>query len=261
MMFMLLVFARTTYAEKSPLIINVPMYTKLVTDKKTGAKLFALNGKIEGDSGIVYEWSGGTRNGYVHGAGTVKEYRNKTLIQSTKGTFDQGKMQGSFTGKSYGKDPITFEGNCKDGHLKGNFLMSSANDKLELMADNNTFEVVSEFRKHADGTNEEVKFANGEPISVKMALAQGSYVGGFTKNGMNGKGLLKLSNGIIYDGEFLNNKMHGKGKLTYADGKVYIGDFKEGDCAGEGTLYDKNGKVVRQGKWEKKSVEPASTEE
>jgi len=131
-------------------------------------------------------------------------------------------------------------------------------NKIELIVKNNkVISGIVSFTKE-DGTMD-MKFANGDIVSVKIVSSKTSYEGGFSNNGMNGTGILKINNGIIYDGEFLNNRMHGKGNLTFPNGNVYIGDFVEGFMTGDGTFYDKSGAVIKQGRWEKgKLVESAA---
>ena len=45
---------------------------------------------------------------------------------------------------------------------------------------------------------------------------------------MHGKGIMKWSNGKMYEGEFDNDNRTGKGKLTDTDGKEVKGIFKDG---------------------------------
>jgi len=256
--FALFIFTETTFAEDKPFDFDFPIYTNWVTDHKTGAKLLVLSSKQEGESGVVYEWSGGTLNGYAHGVGSVNEYKNDVLSESYKGTFDHGKMQGHFIGANYGKRPGTVEWDCIDGNLSGKVTITWEKDKIELIVENN--KIISGIASVTtkDGATMDMKVANGDIVSVKMVSSRFTYEGDFSKNGMNGTGILKTGNGIIYEGEFLNNKMHGKGNFTFPNGNVYRGDFVEGVMTGNGILYDKSGAVIKQGRWEKNIlVEPA----
>lgn len=49
---------------------------------------------------------------------------------------------------------------------------------------------------------------------------------GELKNGYyNGKGFLKLSNGMTYNGQFMDNVFHGQGRLVLSNGKIFEGEF------------------------------------
>ena len=249
----LFVFAGTIYAEKNPVDFSFPeIHTTWVVDQNSGIKLMVLSSKAENEAeaGVVYEWQGSSLNGYAHGVGIVNEYKNGAFSATYRGTFDHGKMQGHFIGKSYGKNDGDFEWNCIDGNLDGKFIATMKDGKLELIAKNKKFISGLFSIKRAEGFIE-AKVANGDIVSVNLQYANVSYEGGFNKAGMNGIGVLKITNGITYEGEFLNNKMHGKGKLTYPNGNVYVGDFVAGEFNGYGTLYDADGNIIKQGNWEK----------
>ena len=49
---------------------------------------------------------------------------------------------------------------------------------------------------------------------------------------MIGKGLLKFSNGDIYEGYFANDKLNGYGTITHKDGTTKSGHWKDGDFVG-----------------------------
>lgn len=52
---------------------------------------------------------------------------------------------------------------------------------------------------------------------------------------MNGKGLMKNSNGDEYDGEWMYSSRHGKGVMKYSNGDTYYGEWKDDKYMGEST--------------------------
>ena len=73
-----------------------------------------------------------------------------------------------------------------------------------------------------------------EMISSKTGKVDNIEVTGYYKGEVNGgtmadgKGVMKFSNGDIYDGNWKNGKMNGKGAMLYHDGAFYQGDWKDG---------------------------------
>lgn len=51
---------------------------------------------------------------------------------------------------------------------------------------------------------------------------------------MNGQGILKNSNGTVYEGEWKNHQPHGKGSEVFADKSSFKGDFVYGKKSGFG---------------------------
>ena len=90
------------------------------------------------------------------------------------------------------------------------------------------------------------------------------YQGGFLDNRKHGLGVIRYSDGRVYDGTFQLDQMgkgkmtyvdgsiywgywseegerHGRGKLTYSDSSVYDGEFENGSTHGHGKLTLANG--------------------
>ncbi|ONI38190.1 hypothetical protein AN640_02740 [Candidatus Epulonipiscium fishelsonii] len=42
----------------------------------------------------------------------------------------------------------------------------------------------------------------------------------------------------LYEGTFMSNKLQGSGIIKYTDGKIYEGDFYEGIAVGKGKILD-----------------------
>ena len=88
-----------------------------------------------------------------------------------------------------------------------------------------------------------LRFKNNEK-SIK-------YIGEWSSNKMNGKGILYYRNGKKnYEGHFLNDKKHGKGRLYDENERIiYNGDFSDDIKQGKGILYHKNGKKEYEGEF------------
>lgn len=68
---------------------------------------------------------------------------------------------------------------------------------------------------------------------------------------MDGKGILKMRNGDIYEGEFKNDKRDGYGVFKWHDGRIFKGSWKEGKQHGEGVyLGIGSTRMLKKGIWE-----------
>jgi hypothetical protein len=61
---------------------------------------------------------------------------------------------------------------------------------------------------------------------------------------MNGAGVIRLSNGILYKGGFKNGTEHGAGVAVDKDGTRYEGVFIEGQRNGRFIVKDADGNVI-----------------
>ena len=50
----------------------------------------------------------------------------------------------------------------------------------------------------------------------------------------NGKGIIRWTNGVVYEGDFVDDERTGKGICTWPNGDEYRGDFINGMCTGTG---------------------------
>ncbi|MCJ7664230.1 MAG: hypothetical protein MUO24_08310, partial [Desulfobacterales bacterium] len=66
---------------------------------------------------------------------------------------------------------------------------------------------------------------------------------------LNGKAVIKWSDGESYDGYYKAGQREGKGILKLADGSVYEGEWKAGKMEGTGVLKDAAGKIIHEGAW------------
>jgi hypothetical protein len=62
-----------------------------------------------------------------------------------------------------------------------------------------------------------------------------SYDGEWKEGAMQGGGVYKFADGMLYEGGFEKNRPHGFGKATYANGSVYTGAWVAGSIQGVGT--------------------------
>jgi len=51
---------------------------------------------------------------------------------------------------------------------------------------------------------------------------------------IEGGGVARYENGLVYEGEFRNAKNHGTGTMTYQDGYQYTGQWQDGLRDGQG---------------------------
>ena len=70
-----------------------------------------------------------------------------------------------------------------------------------------------------------------------MKYSDGGIYDGNWENGIRqGEGIMKYNNGDIYDGDWEDGKKCGKGTYTWQDGRKYDGDYKDDMREGEGTF-------------------------
>jgi len=74
----------------------------------------------------------------------------------------------------------------------------------------------------------------------------------------NGQGLLKTSDGFIYDGMWINNAMEGRGSAIYPNGQTYEGLFSNGRREGRGTMRFTNS-AVYEGRFRDDAVDGQGT--
>ncbi len=82
-------------------------------------------------------------------------------------------------------------------------------------------------------------FGQGSVIFADGTQYEGEWINGVRQ----GKGVLKISNGLIYEGNFSANLFHGKGKMIYPDGSLFEGEFYKGKKNGRGILKFSDGLI------------------
>jgi hypothetical protein len=167
-----------------------------VTDKKSKAKVWSPYPVI------TVEWSGGAKDGFANGKGTMKWFEDGVLSEKVEGTFVKGKAEGKCTFEMYdkhGKSAISGTAVFKNGKAEGQGEIT-----------------------WADGRKYKGEIKNGkENGHGVLTWKHGASYDGEFKNGLReGKGTFITANGTKYQGEFTNGMPHGQFKITHPDGKV-----------------------------------------
>jgi len=77
---------------------------------------------------------------------------------------------------------------------------------------------------------------------VKKTYQDGEYDGEHNvSEEREGYGVMKYTEGDVYQGEWRDDMQHGKGEIVYSDGDKYIGQFQNGNFHGYGEYFYKNG--------------------
>ncbi|KAJ8013854.1 hypothetical protein DPEC_G00034130 [Dallia pectoralis] len=75
------------------------------------------------------------------------------------------------------------------------------------------------------------------------SATDGTYIGEWHDDKMNGSGTLVHLSGAIYEGDFKDNMYHGVGKYSFPDGTKYYGHFSKNRFEGDGEFTDLQGLV------------------
>jgi hypothetical protein len=62
------------------------------------------------------------------------------------------------------------------------------------------------------------------------------YVGDWKRDLCNGKGVMRFTNGDIYDGWWKDDQIHGHGIYKWENGNIYDGQWSNGNMHGEGVV-------------------------
>ena len=91
-----------------------------------------------------------------------------------------------------------------------------------------------------------------DPQVINPITCTGEWSGDHDANKRRtGRGVMKYSNGQVYDGEMLDGCRCGSGKCTYPDGKMYFGEWDVDMWHGQGLLKNTvDGAVTKSGQWE-----------
>lgn len=77
------------------------------------------------------------------------------------------------------------------------------------------------------------------------ATGSNRFEGSWAKDQKNGKGVLKLKDGSVYDGQFKDGFYHDYGILKWENGDVYDGRWKKGRMEGPGNFRRSDGKFLK----------------
>lgn len=84
---------------------------------------------------------------------------------------------------------------------------------------------------------------------IRKIYTDGEYEGNLNGEGeRTGRGIMKYSEGDVYEGEWNDDMMEGVGTMVYADGDKFTGSFIQGNFHGVGEYFYKNGDHYK-GEW------------
>jgi len=210
------------------------------------------------------KWTGGCKDGYVHGFGTLTETSKAGLVEIT-GTYRDGKLKGiaTFEG-THTKENKTvsflYKGETNGGEmegqgeltLQGRFIITGS---FENNVPKGHVRVTVKNKMVLEGEIKEgwdvfgpgkISYANGDQYEGEVL--------NFTKNGrgvlieangtrkegvfvddyLNGAGLVVLQNGFRFEGTFKDGLLSGTGRAVLPNGDRYEGDFENGFIVGAG---------------------------
>ncbi len=181
-------------------------------------------------------WTGGCKDGFASGHGTLQWYANEVPGSRYEGAMENGRENG--VGVLTRKNGDKIEGNFKNGRLNGQVKISYSNGaKYEGETKDGRYDGNGSML-YANGTTFVGDFKNGLPEgSGVYVYADGFRYEGEVKNGKkSGKGILRSANGDEYQGEFKDSLKDGIGSMVFMTGGRYDGAWKQGKPEGKGTL-------------------------
>lgn len=159
-------------------------------------------------------WSGGCKDGYAEGKGTLKWRTGESEARSIEATLVRGEIAGEGT--------LTYEAGTYIGTFRNGLPHGSG------------------YFKHTGGGGlYEGGVVDGlrEGAGVHIAPDRSTYEGEWKAGKRHGIGKAVFALGGSYEGEWRNGKFNGKGKITYAgSGRVYEGEFLDGRPANAALL-------------------------
>ena len=163
-------------------------------------------------------WTGGCKNGYLNGHGTLLWIRDAKPGSRYEGDFVNGELVGRGSMKT--SEGTLYEGSFISSRLEGSGTVAYTN-----------------------GTTITGNFANGQITGFAIAqYRDGSHFEGEWQFGSrSGHGVLQQKSGFRYDGGWLNNRYDGHGVADYPDGSRYEGTFVAGVREGHGVFEFRNG--------------------
>jgi hypothetical protein len=88
-----------------------------------------------------------------------------------------------------------------------------------------------------------------ESGKVVLKYENGTYVGQVINAvTRHGRGVMKWTDGNMYEGEYRDGKRHGRGCMTWTDGSWYAGEWRDGCQNGRGVALHTDGRVF-DGVW------------
>ena len=205
------------------LALTVPVYAEdfWLSDPATGVKVWDPSYLDK----RTFTWTGGYKNGYVDGWGTLTIYYNGQISRQYEGTYVLGKLSGQgVLIQNDGADSSRYEGELLNGEKSGKGIMVKQ-----------------------DGTRIEADWQYNDIYGRAIVTwPTGERLDGTFKCGLTGDGVKVWPNGNRYKGGFLVGERYSTGTMTWADGTCYEGNWEDDQCDGYGVV-SKNGKVIVKG--------------
>jgi hypothetical protein len=160
------------------------------------------------------KWSGGCKNGYAEGHGTLEWFEGDTATFRFEGSMVAGMSDGigSYT---FLENGASYSGGFKAGkrHGQGTLTLPS-------------------------GQVQQGRFENDELVGEVEVTGPGMfrYVGGWLNGRPHGIGWERHQDGAIYEGEFRAGLAEGQGTVTLINGQTISGHFEKGDVVGVARL-------------------------
>lgn len=155
-------------------------------------------------------WSGGCKDGYADGAGTLEWFTKGKLTDHIEGTLTRGVQNGH--GYKRSQDGTEYEGGYLNGRRHGKGI-------IQLPS-----------KTRYEGEWKDGK-RNGK--GIEQLLDRTRYEGEWVNDVEEGVGSITYALGGSYVGQWKAGLFHGRGKATYTSGKVFEGEFIDGFPAGQ----------------------------
>lgn len=155
-------------------------------------------------------WSGGCKDGYADGAGTLEWFTNRKLNEHIEGSLTRG----VHTGQGYKRwqDGTEYEGTFLNGQRHGRGI-------IQLPGKTRYEGEWKDGQRHGKG--------------IEQLQDRTRYEGEWKDGYKEGTGSITYALGGSYVGHWKAGLFHGRGKATYISGKVFEGEFVDGLPAGQ----------------------------
>jgi hypothetical protein len=178
-------------------------------------------------------------------AGHLGSYTGTISIKTGK-PHGQGRMLYKSPDKDYA---ISYEGEWNQGQWNGYGMVVRKNGDTYTGSFSD-----DQFHGHGEYIHKESKrvfrgrYVMGHRIEGIMKYSDGSvYEGGWYSGKRQGKGVYRFSDGSKFKGEFVDDQMSGYGQLIWSDGSRFVGEFQRGRRHGKGKEYDERGRIRYEG--------------
>ncbi len=256
----------------------------IVTNKKCLYSEFVIPNKVNEAKNAQVSWSGGCKNGYISGVGTLTKKSISGDVSVFKGSYENGLENGFFEIRSenatridkfkgvysngyavrgeeeliYLKsgNQLTYSGEYLNGLITGNGVLTRKGKLVSKGTFKNGKLNGNGEKLYADGSYERGVFSNDELSGPgEILYSDRNYERGqFLAGKLNGAGFQKFVNGIELSANFVNGVAQGRGTLRHPSGETKTGNLIDGGFDGvvdviNGNLYGqviyKNGQYLK----------------